>query len=121
MVMAKKGLAHTINLPLKLRTHPVFYVDMLKPYRNSSHVDAEALAARKTVVPQASTYESRHPTSSLFEPVAVPAPANASAPHQRPLSEANVSRRNYLREPNQRSLLPIHRSPPAWLEGHGNL
>ena len=42
--MAKKGLAYTLNLPRKLRTHPVVYVGMLKPYRDPSHVDVEALA-----------------------------------------------------------------------------
>ena len=30
-VMAKKGLAYTLNLPHKLRTYPVFYVGLLKP------------------------------------------------------------------------------------------
>ena len=43
-VVAKKGLAYTLNLPRKLRTHPVFYVGLLKPYRDPSQVDWEALA-----------------------------------------------------------------------------
>ncbi|KAG3158903.1 hypothetical protein PC128_g21410 [Phytophthora cactorum] len=30
-VVAKKGLAYTLNLPKKMRTHPVFYVGLLKP------------------------------------------------------------------------------------------
>uniref|UniRef100_H3H8X9 Tf2-1-like SH3-like domain-containing protein n=1 Tax=Phytophthora ramorum TaxID=164328 RepID=H3H8X9_PHYRM len=33
-VMAKKGLAYTLNLPKKMRTHPVFYVGLPKPYRD---------------------------------------------------------------------------------------
>ncbi|KAE9027097.1 hypothetical protein PR003_g12828 [Phytophthora rubi] len=35
-VVAKKGLAYTLNLPKKMRTHPVFYVGLLKPYRDPS-------------------------------------------------------------------------------------
>ena len=38
-VIAKKVLAYTLNLPRKLRTHPVFYVDLLKPYHDPSLVD----------------------------------------------------------------------------------
>jgi hypothetical protein len=33
-VVAKKGLAYTLNLPKKMRTHPVSYVGLLKPYRD---------------------------------------------------------------------------------------
>jgi hypothetical protein len=33
-VVPKKGLAYTLNLPKKMRTHPVFYVGLLKPYRD---------------------------------------------------------------------------------------
>ncbi|CAH0489197.1 unnamed protein product [Peronospora farinosa] len=50
-VVAKKGLAYTINLPRKLRTHPVFYVGMLKPYRNPSRVYAKAHAPRSSALP----------------------------------------------------------------------
>ena len=38
-VIAKKGIAYTLNLPRKLRTHPVFYVGLFKPYRDPSLVD----------------------------------------------------------------------------------
>ncbi|GMF37198.1 unnamed protein product [Phytophthora fragariaefolia] len=31
-VVAKKGLVYTLNLLKKMRTHPVFYVGLLKPY-----------------------------------------------------------------------------------------
>ncbi|KAL4092832.1 hypothetical protein PRIC1_011823 [Phytophthora ramorum] len=43
-VVAKKGLAYTLNLPKKMRTHPVFYVGLLKPYRDPARVSAKALA-----------------------------------------------------------------------------
>ncbi|RAW21891.1 hypothetical protein PC110_g21666, partial [Phytophthora cactorum] len=32
-VAAKKGLVYTLNLPKKMRTHPVFYVGLLKSYQ----------------------------------------------------------------------------------------
>ncbi|KAG2805226.1 hypothetical protein PC129_g17823 [Phytophthora cactorum] len=31
-VVANKAPAYTLNLPKKMRTHPVFYVGLLKPY-----------------------------------------------------------------------------------------
>ncbi|KAG3204878.1 hypothetical protein PC129_g22358 [Phytophthora cactorum] len=43
-VVAKKGLAYTLNLPKKMRTHPVFYVGLLKPYHDPDQVSVEALA-----------------------------------------------------------------------------
>jgi hypothetical protein len=43
-VVAKKGLAYTLNLPKKMRTHPVFYVCLLKPYHDPSHVSSDDLA-----------------------------------------------------------------------------
>ena len=51
-VVAKKGLAYTLNLPRKLRTHPVFYVGLLKPYRDPSVIDWEALAPRQAALPR---------------------------------------------------------------------
>ena len=33
-VTGKKGLAYTLNLPRKLRAHPLFFVVLLKPYRD---------------------------------------------------------------------------------------
>jgi hypothetical protein len=45
-VVAKKGLAYTLNLPKKMRTHPVFYVGLLKPYHDPSHVSSDELAPR---------------------------------------------------------------------------
>ncbi|CAI5739853.1 unnamed protein product [Peronospora farinosa] len=51
-VVSKKGLAYTLNLPRKLRTHPVLYVGMLKPYRYPSQVNAKALAPSSSALPQ---------------------------------------------------------------------
>ncbi|GMF15577.1 unnamed protein product [Phytophthora fragariaefolia] len=38
-VVAKKGLAYPLNLPKKMRTHPVFYVGLLKPYQDPARVE----------------------------------------------------------------------------------
>ena len=43
-VIAKKDLSYTLNLPRKLRTHPVFYVGLLKPYHGPSLVYQKAHA-----------------------------------------------------------------------------
>jgi hypothetical protein len=43
-VVAKKGLAYTLNLPKKMRTHPVFYVGLLKPYRDPEQEGPQGLA-----------------------------------------------------------------------------
>ncbi|KAG3196611.1 hypothetical protein PC128_g7494 [Phytophthora cactorum] len=43
-VVAKKGLAYTLNLLKKMRTHPVFYVGLFKPYQDPAQVSVEALA-----------------------------------------------------------------------------
>ncbi|KAG2890239.1 hypothetical protein PC117_g24511 [Phytophthora cactorum] len=54
-IVAKKGLAYTLNLPKKMRTHPVFYVGLLKPFQDSAQVGVEALAPgqQETAEPQA--------------------------------------------------------------------
>ena len=39
-VMAKKTIAYTFDLLRKLRTHHLFNVGMLKPYRNPNHVSS---------------------------------------------------------------------------------
>ena len=52
MVVAKKSLAYTLNLPPKLRTHPFFYVGLIKPYRDLSYVDPRALAPRTSALPR---------------------------------------------------------------------
>ncbi|KAG3127985.1 hypothetical protein PI126_g21604 [Phytophthora idaei] len=48
-VVAKKGLAYTLNLPKKMRTHPVFYVGLLKPYQDPAQVSVEELAPGRQV------------------------------------------------------------------------
>ncbi|OWZ13178.1 Pol Polyprotein [Phytophthora megakarya] len=58
-VVAKKGLAYTLNLPSKMRTHPVFYVGLLKPYRDPSCVSSEELAPAKHT-PEAGDMEPGH-------------------------------------------------------------
>jgi len=45
-VVAKKGLAYTLTLPKKMRTHLVFYVGLLKPYHDPRHVGSDELAPR---------------------------------------------------------------------------
>ncbi|GMF64223.1 unnamed protein product [Phytophthora fragariaefolia] len=45
-VVAKKGLAYTLNLPKKMRTHPVFYVGLLKPYVDPVRVSFGDLGSR---------------------------------------------------------------------------
>ena len=51
-VVAKKGLAYELTLPRKLRTHPVFYFAMLKPYQDPIRVDVGARAPRRATMPQ---------------------------------------------------------------------
>ena len=43
-VIAKKGIDYTLKLPRKLRTPPVFYVGLLKPYHDPFLVDRKELA-----------------------------------------------------------------------------
>jgi len=45
-VVAKKGLAYTLNLPKKLRTHPVFYVGLFEQYHDPSQVSSDELTPR---------------------------------------------------------------------------
>ncbi|EGZ08336.1 hypothetical protein PHYSODRAFT_369757, partial [Phytophthora sojae] len=40
-VVVKKGLAYTLNLPKKMRAHPVYYVGLLKPYQDPMKVQME--------------------------------------------------------------------------------
>ncbi|ETO99762.1 hypothetical protein F441_22818, partial [Phytophthora nicotianae CJ01A1] len=46
-VVARKGLAYTLNLPKKMRTYPVFYVGLLKPYQDPARVSTESLAPNR--------------------------------------------------------------------------
>ncbi|OWZ14103.1 LOW QUALITY PROTEIN: Retroelement [Phytophthora megakarya] len=43
-VVAKKGLGYTLKLPKKMCMHIIFYVGLLKPYRDLALVSSEALA-----------------------------------------------------------------------------
>ena len=120
--MAKKGLAYTLNLPRKLRTHRVFYVAMLKPYRDPIHVDVEALAPRGATVAQDASSESGHPIAPPVGSGAVPAPADMSAPRRscfesKPMTHEDGS----PHEPNPRAFAPIHRTPPVLLDEQGNV
>ena len=67
MVVVKKGLAYTLKLPRKLRTHPVFYVGLIKSYRDPSHVNLEALVSRNLDFPLAAESESGGQAEPLFE------------------------------------------------------
>ena len=46
-VIAKKGIVYTLNLPRKLRTHPVFYVGLIKPYHDPSFVNRKRLRLKE--------------------------------------------------------------------------
>ncbi|ETI42658.1 hypothetical protein F441_22897 [Phytophthora nicotianae CJ01A1] len=46
LAVASKGLAYTLNLPKKTRTHPL-YVGLLKPYQDPARVSAESLAPNR--------------------------------------------------------------------------
>ena len=65
--MAKKGLAYTLNLPRKLRTHPVFDVRLLKPYHDPLVVDHEELAPQMEALPQSDASASPQSASSNGE------------------------------------------------------
>ena len=104
-VVSKKGLAYTLNLPCKLRTHPVFYVGMLKTYWDPNRVDVEALVPRESTLSQAMTSESGYQADPSSKDASVPAFASASAP----LSARCGSEKTYhgdvsSREPTQREI-----------------
>uniref|UniRef100_H3GD69 Integrase catalytic domain-containing protein n=1 Tax=Phytophthora ramorum TaxID=164328 RepID=H3GD69_PHYRM len=81
-VVAKKGLAYTLNLPKKMCTHPVFYVGLHKPYGDPARVSAEALVPGRAQVAQP-----QHP-------------AEAAAPRQTSLKiEDPVRQRSWGLEP----------------------
>ena len=51
-VVVKMGFDHTLNLPHKLRTQPVFYAVLLKPYQGHFLVDLEAFALGRRTFPR---------------------------------------------------------------------
>ena len=130
-VVAKKGLAYTLNLPRKLRTHPVFYVGMLKPYRDPSHVDSRALAPRMLALPRDVASESGGQAGPQHDSDASPSP-EVGRDRPRASSDAIALRSKRagfdpksLEEQSplsqgQHGLQPIHRPPPALLDKHGN-
>ncbi|GMF57399.1 unnamed protein product [Phytophthora fragariaefolia] len=76
-VVAKKGLAYTLNLPKKMRTHPVFYVGLLKPYQDPARVRLEDLGSRASATrlegepsSQRAVPRGRSHDSDLVEPLA---------------------------------------------------
>ncbi|GMF52190.1 unnamed protein product [Phytophthora fragariaefolia] len=76
-VVAKMGLAYTLNLPKKIRTHPVFYVDLRKPYQDLARVRLEGLGSRASATrlegepsSQQAVPRGRSPGSDLAEPLA---------------------------------------------------
>lgn len=78
--MAKKGLAYTLNLPRKLRTHPVFYVGLLKTYLDPLHVDFEALAPRLLALQPDAASEQRGQAKHQYEFGHTPFPEGESVP-----------------------------------------
>ena len=67
------GLAYTLNLPRILRTHPVIYVGLLKPYRDPSHVNLKALVPGYMALPAVAESESEgqadHPSGIIPSPM----------------------------------------------------
>jgi hypothetical protein len=120
-VIARKGLAYTLNLPRKLRTHPVFYVGLLKPYRDPSHVNLEALAPTKRAVPRIAVSESTDPPEPRSGLTPAPTPECELA--LRPLRHGSYPKPlqgSSLEVPTSRGFPPVHRPPPTLLDEQGN-
>ena len=125
-VIAKKVLAYTLNFPRKLRTHPVFYVGLLEPYRDPSNVSLEALAPRRLSLPSAVASESggqADPSSGLGSS---PMPGHGLDPTTMPASRLALRRTHsgsYLMYQGDHSALKapshappsVHRQPPPTL------
>ncbi|CAI5724627.1 unnamed protein product [Peronospora effusa] len=114
-VIAKKGTAYTLNLPRVLRTHPVFYVGLLKPYRDPSQVNIKALAPSPLAL---SRDEASAPTGQ-----ADPAFVSDSLPGTQAGSSSSVTPHggNAHLEQARHEIVPIHRPPSALLGAQGNL
>ena len=70
-----------LNLPLKLRTHPVFYADMFESYQDPSHVNADALAPSKTALQRAfASVSGRQADPPSVAAATMPADASALLP-----------------------------------------
>ena len=141
-VVAKKGLAYTLNLPHKLRTHPVFYVGLLKPYHDPSQVDWEALASKQGAEPQVGPFGSGAPLDHRvvgvgtlpFEGVDQPIRSNAKelVAHEDVSVQSQTGHVQPVGAPPSHGDLPprplaprerpwSHRPPPALLDEQGNL
>ena len=121
-VVAKKGLAYTLNLPRRLRTHPVFYVGLLKPYRDPSHVDQKALAPQQLALPQDVESESAGQVappcvSDSFPTLSRDLAVRHSCAGSDPKSHEDCS----PPELSSHGPQPTHRPPPALLDKQGNL
>lgn len=81
-VVAKKGLAYTLDIPKRMQTHAVFYVGLLKPYHDPDRVNAEALAPRHET--KARPFEVDPTTDSVVD--------SGHAVHSRGKSRATCSR-----------------------------
>ena len=120
-VVAKKGLAYTLNLPRKLHTHLVFYVSLLKPYRDPSHVNLEALAPRHVALPSAAKFESGGQVEppSGFDPTLAPKGELVSRQaHSGSYPRSRGDRLLRDAAPQVRPL--VYRPPPTLLDEQGN-
>ncbi|GMF32984.1 unnamed protein product [Phytophthora fragariaefolia] len=79
-VVAKKGLAYTLHLPKKMRTHPVLCVGLLKPYEDPAQVrmedpqqrarGAHSASPTPTLVAQQALGSEAQPSSATSSPLA---------------------------------------------------
>ncbi|CAI5714511.1 unnamed protein product [Hyaloperonospora brassicae] len=120
-VVAKKGLAYTLDLPRKLRTHPVFYVGMLKPYQDPSHVNLEALAPGRLALPSVAESVSggqAEPQSGLGS---TPTPEHGLALRRTHSGSDPTSHGDHsAREEPSRAPPSVYRPPPTLLDEQGN-
>ncbi|GMF45048.1 unnamed protein product [Phytophthora fragariaefolia] len=105
-VVVKKGLGYMLNLPKKMRTHPVFYVGLLKPYEDPARVPMEAPQQRARGAHSASPT----PTSVVQQ---------ALGPDAQPLSATVSSLAQLVLQSG--SLQMRSRPPPALLGEQGSL
>ncbi|EGZ20552.1 hypothetical protein PHYSODRAFT_250152, partial [Phytophthora sojae] len=100
-VVARKGLAYTLNLPKKMRTHPVFYVGLLKPYQDPMQVQMEA--------PRVTRSQARRPRSSRTQ-----SQASRTRPSTRaPQAQAEESAPEVPRAQREPQALEAQQSEPA--------
>ena len=120
-VIAKKGLAYKLNLPRNLRTHPVFYVGLLKPYRDPSQVNLEALAPTVRAVPRIAASEQASPVEPRSGTADAPTPAGDPTSRQSRIGSYPESLGEIPpRGPIFGAPPPVHRPPPTLLDEQGN-